>query len=277
MKNLINFLKGFKNFLVFVILQVIVLSFFFNSKNYHKASFVNTTSQISSWVTKQQYEVVKHFSLSEANKKLLEKNAQLMAYQPESFYHLQNRVYQIEDSLYEQQYEYVPATVIKTSITRRNNYITIDKGELQNIEVGMGVISNSGIVGFVVDVSPHFALVKTVLSDKMNISAQLKDQPGVRGRIKWDGADYKIAQLHGITNDITLNKGEEVITKGAKGIFPEGIPIGKIKKFANNNGEITYDIDIELKTDFKNLNSVYVIKNRFKMEIDELEKNYLNE
>ncbi len=277
MKNLINFLKRFRDSVIFLILQVIVLSIFFSSKNYHKTSFINSSSAVSSWVTEKRNDVTKHFSLEKENEILMSKNAELMAYQPYSFYHLQNRIYSVNDSIFEQQYEYIPANVIKTSVNRRDNYLTIDKGSLQNITEGMGVITNNGIVGFVVNVSPHYALIKTVLSERLNISAKLKKQQGVRGQIKWDGADYKTVQLHGITNDIHINKGDEVVTKGSKGIFPEGITIGHISKVSAKNGEITLDLNVELSTNFKTINTVYLVKNLFKTEQDQLEGDLFDE
>jgi rod shape-determining protein MreC len=277
MKNLINFLKRFRDVLIFFFLQVIVLSIFFNSKNYHKTSFINSSSLVSSWVTEKRNDITKHFSLEDENKLLMEKNAKLMTYQPYSFYHLQNRVYSVNDSIYEQQYEYIPANVIKTSVNRRDNYITINKGSLQNIQEGMGAITNNGIVGFVVDVSPHYALIKTVLSERLNIAAKLKKQNDVRGQIKWDGKDYKIVQLHGITNDIKINKGDEIITKGSKGVFPQGITIGHVKNVSSKNGEITLNIEVELSTDFKRLNTVYIVKNLFKTEQEQIEKGLFDE
>jgi rod shape-determining protein MreC len=277
MKNLINFLKRFRDILIFFILQVIVLSIFFNSKNYHKTSFINTSSAVSSWITEKRNDITKHFSLEDENKLLMEKNAKLMTYQPYSFYHLQNRIYSVNDTLYEQQYEYIPASVIKTSVNRRDNYITIDKGALQNIQEGMGVITNNGIVGFVVNVSPHYALIKTILSERLNIAAKLKKQSDVRGQIKWDGKDYKTVQLHGITNDIKINKGDKIVTKGSRGVFPQGITIGQVEGVSSKNGEITLDIEVELSTDFKRLNTVYIVRNLFKTEQDQLEKGFFDE
>ncbi|MGV6860883.1 MAG: rod shape-determining protein MreC, partial [Putridiphycobacter sp.] len=232
---------------------------------------------VSAWLTSTRHDITKHFSLEAENEKLMKKNAELMTYQPYSFYHLQNRVFYINDTLYEQQYEYIPAGVIKTSITRRDNYITINKGALQNVEPGMGVITNEGVVGFVMTVSKHYALVKTLLSDKVNISAKLQNQPKVRGQIKWDGADYQVAQLHGVTNDIKIEIGEPVVTKGAKGIFPEGILIGNVKDVSNEDGEITLDVNLDLSTNFKTLNTVYLVKNIFKSEQQQLEAGYFNE
>lgn len=277
MKNLLNFLKKFRDFLIFFFLQVFILGLFFNSKNYHKASFINSSSAMSGWMLEKRYNISKHFTLEAQNDSLAHANAELMDYQPESFYHLQNRVYSINDTLYEQQYEYIPATVINSTTNKLNNYLTINIGALQGIQKEMGVISSNGIVGFVVDVSSHYAVIKTILSDKVNISVKLLEQEGVKGQIKWDGRDNTICQLHGVTSDTRIDGDETVITKGSKGIFPEGIEVGTISDNVENNGSLTLDIDVKLSTDFSSLSTVYVINNLLKDEQLELEKQFFNE
>ena len=277
MKNLLNFLKKFRDFLIFFFLQVFILGLFFNSKNYHTASFINSSSSMSGWMLEKRYNISKHFSLEAQNDSLAKANAQLLENEPQSFYHLQNRVYSINDTLYEQQYNYIPATVINSTTNKRNNYITLNIGALQGVEKEMGVISSDGIVGFVVDVSSHYSVVKTVLSDKVNISVKLLEQNGVKGQIKWDGRDNTICQLHGVTSDTRIDGNETVITKGSKGIFPEGIKVGTISDNVENNGSLTLDIDVELSTNFSSLYNVYVVNNLLKKEQLDLENQFFNE
>jgi rod shape-determining protein MreC len=277
MKNLLNFLKKFKDFLIFFFLQVFILGLFFNSKNYHKASFINSSDFAVGWVHEKRYNITKHFSIEAENDSLAIENAKLLKNQPNSYYHLQNRIYSINDTIYEQQYEYIPAKVINSSVNKRNNYITINKGRLQGVEKEMGVICSNGIVGFVIDVSDHYSVVKTLLSDKLNISVKLKEQMGVKGQIKWNGKNNKFCQLHGITSDTRINGGETVITNGSKGIFPEGINIGKIHHNVENNGSLTLDISIELSTNFSTLYTVYLVNNLLKDEKKLIENNYYSE
>lgn len=277
MKNLLNFLKKFRDFLIFFFLQVFILGLFFNSKNYHKASFINSSSSISGWMLEKRYNISKHFSLETENDSLANANAKLLEHQPYSFYHLQNRIYSINDTLFEQQYEYIPATVINSTANKRNNYLTVNIGSLQGVEKDMGVICSDGIVGFVVDVSSHYSVVKTILSDKVNISVKLLEQKGIKGQIKWDGRDNKYCQLHGITSDTRIDGNETVITKGSKGVFPEGIKIGNISNNIENNGSLTLDIDVELSTNFNSLYTVYIVKNLLKKEQLQLENQFFNE
>lgn len=229
MKNLIQFLKRFRDLVIFLVLQMIVLNFYFNSKQFHKTQFFNTSNAVSAWMLNQKQGVTKHFNLESINDSLATENAHLRSQLEVNFYPLQNRIYYINDSLYEQQYEYIPANVINSTSKRRNNYITINKGSLQNIQKGMGVISAKGVVGFVMDVSKHYSIVKTILSDKFYLTATLEKNLGLKGPIKWDGKDNEIVQWHGITSDAEVNQGDQIITSGSNGWFPVGIPVGKIK------------------------------------------------
>jgi len=277
MKNLFNFLKKFRIFLLFLFLQVFILGLYFNSKNYHKATFINTSSSISGWMLNKRHNISKHFKLEASIDSLAKANIRLLENQPLNYYQLQDRLFIINDSIYEQQYQYTPATVINSSTNKRNNYITINKGSILGVETGMGVISDNGVIGFVIDVSTHYAIIKTILSDKLNIGAKIKEQEEVRGQIKWDGSDSKICQLHGITSDITINGGETILTKGSNGVFPEGIVIGKINPDFENNGSLTLNVNVDLGVNFSQLYKVYLVKNILKTEQKSIEKNYFNE
>ena len=264
MKNLFNFLKKFRIFLLFFFLQVFILGVYFNSKNYHKATFINTSSAISGWMLTKRHNISKHFRLEQAIDSLAHANTRLLENQPKSYYQLQDRLYIINDSIYEQQYEYSAATVINSTTNKRNNYITINKGAILGVEKGMGVISDNGIVGFVVDISDHYSIIKTILSDKVNVGVKLKEQEEVRGQIKWDGNDSDICQLHGITSDIIISGGETILTKGSNGVYPEGIVIGKIKDDFENDGSLTLKLNVELGVNFSQLYKVYLVKNILK-------------
>ncbi|WP_304518325.1 rod shape-determining protein MreC, partial [Candidatus Symbiothrix dinenymphae] len=56
-------------------------------------------------------------------------------------------------------YHWVSAKVVNNNISKIDNYLTLDKGELDGIEADMGVVSPRGIVGVVKQVSAHFSQV----------------------------------------------------------------------------------------------------------------------
>jgi len=274
MRNLFEFLKRFRNFLVFIVLQVFILSLFFNSKNYHKASFVNSTNAISGWLLQKKYNITKHFSLSAKNIRLADENATLLEQLPISYYLLENTIYSINDTLYEKQYEYITATVVNYSNHKRNNYATLNKGSVAGIKKDMGVIVNNGIVGFVIDVSKHYAIVRTVLSERINIIVEVN---GIMGQLDWQGFDKNICHVKGITASSRIIKGDKVYTKGSSGHFPKGILVGIVQEAEIENGSATLTIPLKLSANFSALNQVYLVKNIFKNEQQSIEENYYEE
>lgn len=270
MRKLFKFLRKFRDFLIFFALQIIVLGFFFNSRNYHKAQLFNTSSVFISWFVEKKHDITKHFDLEETNQKLMAENAYLRSRLPMSFYRLQDKISYINDTLYKQQYEYVPAEVLNLTSTKRDNYFTINKGSLTGVKKGMGVMSDDGIVGFVFDVNELYSTVKTVLSDNINIPVKLKKN-NEHWLLKWDGYDQQIAQVNGVNRDIDIAVGDTVVTRAGKGMFPSGIMVGVVSELISKDGKPTWDVNIKLSVDFSSVTYVYVIKNLFQDEQHELE------
>ena len=64
--------------------------------------------------------------------------------------------------------------------------------------------------------------------------------------------DYVIKSSDVLIDDI-------VVTSGLGGIFPKGLPIGKISRIGEGLGELFIDIDITPAVDFSKLEEVLVI------------------
>ena len=274
MRNLFKFLKQFRNFSVFIVLQIFVLTLFFNSKNYHKASFFNSSSKVSGWLLEKRFNITKHFSLKGENIRLAEENADLLGKLPVNFYPLEKKIYSINDTLYAQQYEYFPAMVINYSNHKRNNYATINKGSVSGVEPDMGVITTNGIVGFVIDVSDHYAIVRTILSERTNITVEVN---GVMGSLDWDGIDNEICKVKGITTSSKIEVGDQVIVKGSNGHFPRGIPVGEVMEVKSESGSATLGINIKIASNFHALGHVFIVNNIFKSEQESIEEKYYEE
>jgi rod shape-determining protein MreC len=276
MRKLLQFLRKFRDFIIFLVLQLFVLGLFFNSKNFHRAQMMNSSSGVIGWFLEKKHNITKHFSLSEANDSLAAENAALLEQLPESFYRLQDKMYYINDTLYEQQYQYVPAQVINSSNNKRDNYFTLNKGTKAGIAENMGVISKDGIVGFVIDVSEHYSVVKTVLSENINISVKMAKN-NEHWLLKWDGKDNSIAQINGVTRDIDIKEGDEIVTRGNKGIFPEGQLVGTVDELISIDGKSTLNVNIKLGVNFNSIYHVFVVKNLLKAEQIALEADLLND
>jgi rod shape-determining protein MreC len=277
MRKLIQFLKKFRDFLIFFALQVFVLGLFFNSKNYHRATMVNTSSGLVGWLIEKKHNITKHFNLVEANEKLMEENAKLLSMMPESFYQLQDRIYYIDDTLMERQYEYLPAEVTNSEANKRDNHLTLNKGSNSGIKEGMGVVSDDGAVGIVIDSSPHYATVKTVLSENIRLGVKMRKNNEF-WVMNWDGRNNELCQIENVKRDVDLDVGDTIVTRGGKTMFPSNIVVGVIDEIVSVDGEQTISLNIRLSVNFNAVYHVYVVRNRFAEEQIKLEsKVYSNE
>jgi rod shape-determining protein MreC len=270
MRNLIAFFRRFRVFLIFILLQVFALSTYFSFLNFPRSQYLTSASQVSGTILKARNDITKHFNLSKNNQALQRENIKLRERLPESMQRLQNGTILIDDTLFHQQYTYIPATLINSTLTKRNNYFTLNIGRLQGIKRGMGVFSDNGVVGIIHNVSDHFSVVKSVLTENINIDVMI-EPIGLFGLLKWDGRDPRRGSITGISNDLKIKKWSKVVTRGGSGIFPRGIMVGRIGNLKAVEGKPLWDVEIRFTEDYRTLQRVYIIKNLLQEEQEELE------
>ena len=160
--------------------------------------------------------------------------------------------------------------MINSTFDKRNNFFTLDVGRAQGVKREMGVFSDKGVVGIVHFTSEHYCVVKSVLTENINIDVMVENS-GAFGLLKWTSQHARYGNISGISNDMRVKKWSKVVTRGGAGIFPKGIPVGKIAKIKSVEGKPLWDIEILFAEDFRKIQSVYVIKNLFKAEQEKLE------
>jgi rod shape-determining protein MreC len=270
MRKLIAFLKRFRVFLIFMVLQLTALSFYFSFVSYPRTKFLNTSNKVSGTFLDIRHSITQYLSLKEANLQLQQENVELAEQIPVNFINVDPKTAIINDTIHKIGFERIPAKVINSTFSHSNNYFTIDGGKKRGIAKGMGVISPKGVVGIVYDVSAHYAVVKSILTSDINISAMLEKSKG-HGLIKFnDNGPFRV-NLSGISNDINVIRGERVLTRGSAGYFPQGLPIGIIENREEIEGKPMWEITVRLGQDMRQIHHVYVIKNIIQLELEELE------
>lgn len=271
MRNLIAFFQRFRIFLYFLLLQVISLSLYFSYIAYPKGQFLTSSWAVTGTMLSWQNEFTKFIHLDETNEALQRENVRLRKLQLINFVKVSTDLIKVKDTVYKQQYEYIPGSIINSSITRKNNYFTLNIGTTQGLEVGMGVFSDKGIVGVIHMTSKNFSLVKTILTENSNVDVLIQPS-GLTGYLKWNGKDPTRGSVLGISQDIKLVKNSTVVTRGGSGIFPRGIPIGKVEKLLPVEGKPVWDVIIKFSVDYRSLQHVYVVKNLLLEEQTKLEE-----
>ncbi len=119
----------------------------------------------------------------------------------------------------------VAAQVIGTSGSEQSRVLYIDKGSSDGIKPDMAVITPTGIVGKIVQVSSGTAQVLPINDQLSGVGAALK-ATRLQGILK--GAANGTTTLQYIMSDEPVKPGDEVITSGGDRIFPKGLPIGTV-------------------------------------------------
>lgn len=265
MQRIINFILSYRNAFLYGFLLVISLSLTIRSHSYHQSKFFNS----SKWITGNIYgvsaNVSSYFGLREENQLLVEENERLR----KLLFNSEKEISQDIDTT-SITFEVISANLIKNSFASPRNYLTLDKGENHGVTQDMGVISSKGILGIVENVSSNFSTVQSVLNTKSSINAKIKNSEYF-GSLVWNAEDYSVAQLIDIPRLVPLVVGDTIVTGAMSSIFPENIPIGVIKKYDLNTSKSFYNIDVALFNDMANIKNVYLIKDKNREEIKELE------
>ncbi len=270
MRNLIFFLYKYYTFILFFSLELFSFIILYQYNNYQRASFLNYTGSIASGFYQTINNTTNYFSLRNINDSLMAENARLRAQMINAYYQSGFTQTSINDTVYKQQYSYISANVVNNSVTKRNNYITIDKGSLAGIKSDMGVIGSNGVVGIVTSVSAHYATIRSALNSNTKISCMLKKNNAF-GSLEWNGDDPKFSSLKYVNKHVPITGNDEVVTSNYSTLFPEGIAVGKIYSHSLDAGDNFHLIKVELYTNFAMLKNVYVIRNIFKEEQQSLE------
>ena len=260
MQSIINSIVKNRNLIIYLTLSFITFSFLYNNSSLHYNEFGKISTYLSATSSKFSSSISSYFNLIQENKKLIDENLQLKKIESNYKFTQINK-----DTLN----SINSAKVIVNSINKSKNIIVIDKGQLDGINLEMGVISSKGVVGIVKNVTNNYASIISLLNTDLRLNAILKNSSTI-GSVTWDGLNARILKLNDIPLSSSLKVGDTVVTGGMSFYFPKGVPIGRIINYDNNSLEGYYEIDIEAFNDFSSLSNLYILNRTDNNEIQSL-------
>ena len=277
MSQLLRLIFRARNFLLFVLLELLSFWLIVKNNNYWDVSFFNTSNQLAAKTLETSNFAKNYMNLGTVNQQLAAENAELK--KNVAFYQQLNArrgdFYKV-DSAIAAKYSFKIAKAINNIVNNSKNYVTIDKGTADGIEPGMGVISPTGIVGSVKSCNEHFSVVTSILHSDFKVSAEIKNFKNIKEPVMgigvWGGLNPRIIQMTTIDRFKPVKLGDSVVTSSLNSIFPAGVMVGKVKKLSAKQDQAFFDMDVELSTDFQNLTYVYIVANKLKKEQETLEK-----
>ena len=267
MRKLLIFLTRYSIVGLFLLLEIVSFALFVGNERYPKSVFFSSGNAVISGLYSISSHVTDFFKLRSNNQELCEENARL-----------KNRITLLENRLAleqagladttrfvnpEKETTFVSARIIHNTTNRLRNYITLNRGASDGIRPDMGVVGPQGVVGIVRSTSERFSTVISLLNPIMQVNCKIK-RNNYNGLLRWNGKDYRYAQLTDIPRHVSLYIGDTIVTSGLTTTFPEGIPVGVIENFMLDEGDAFYSIQVKLATDFRSISNVNIInyKNR---------------
>ncbi len=157
-------------------------------------------------------------------------------------------------------YEKITASVISKDSSNWFSSFTIDKGSNDGIKTDMNVIGNGGLIGIVTKVGKNYAVVRSIIDDSSNVSAQFSttgDTCIVEGDLQ--NINEGILQITNINKDVAVTANDMVVTSNISSKFLPGILIGYVKEISNDSNNLTKSGYIVPVADFAHISDVLVI------------------
>jgi len=135
--------------------------------------------------------------------------------------------------------------------------LTVNRGRANDVRRLTAVISPDGLVGRVVDVRPGAAVVQVLTDPTSTVGAHAvrTRTPGVvegepRGtiRFKYQARDGGALQV-----------GDLVVTSGLGGLFPRGIPVGRVRAIDDRGSALFSFATLEPSVDFAKIDEVLLV------------------
>ena len=160
---------------------------------------------------------------------------------------------------------YLNATVVSRNIGYWYDEVTIDKGSKNGIEKGMAVVTTDGLIGQITKVSNYSSTVKLLsnenMSDKISVKIKVGDDY-VYGLISMYDSKTNTYTVEGISENVDIEEGADVVTTGMGTIFPSGLMVGTAQKVTTDNFDLSKVVEVKASVNFDDLDYVTVLKRK---------------
>ncbi|MBI2877459.1 MAG: rod shape-determining protein MreC [Candidatus Tectomicrobia bacterium] len=149
--------------------------------------------------------------------------------------------------------------VARDSNTGWYEVVVINRGSQDGVEKGMAVVAPEGLVGQVLQVSSHGAKVLLITDFRSSVDAlvQRSRHSGIL-----IGSSREICQMKYLPLNADVRPGDWVVSSGMGGIYPKGLPIGRVIRVNKKGQGFFQEADVALSADMNALEEVLVIIER---------------
>lgn len=241
MRNLWELLLRNHVFILFLVLQLLALSWVARSHAYPRGVVVRWNLGMTGAWNQRIMELTEIQRLADENEALVGQNAALrLALSP---------LGQASSG----------AEVIRATSSHAANWFIVNRGSLDGVHVDAGVINHRGIVGRIIEVAPEYSLGLPLIHTGHEWSGRVGID-GAFGRVTWDGSRMDSGKMLDIARSARISTGDTILSTGFQGIFPADVPLGVVKRVSQNPDDEFLSVELEWCVDFQALRYVELIE-----------------
>jgi rod shape-determining protein MreC len=151
----------------------------------------------------------------------------------------------------------IAAHVIGSDATGVSHTLILGQGSAGGLRPGMAVLSNGGVVGRIIETSPHASRV--LLIDDHNSALDGFDQRSrARGIVAGVVDDGVIMKYVDRSQDIKAH--DTIVTSGLDGIFPRGLLVGTVSGVHREGPGLFLAVQLAAAVNFRELEQVLVVR-----------------
>ena len=147
-------------------------------------------------------------------------------------------------------YNHISARILADSGNTYVKSLLVSVGRGHGIEKGAAVVAGEGLVGRIVEVGDHTSRILLINDINSRVPVVVEDtgQHAIMA-----GANEHNPRLIHLPEDSKITEGARVITSGYGGVYPQGLPVGRV--VVSDNGRM----NVVLFSDFDKLQIVRIL------------------
>jgi rod shape-determining protein MreC len=153
-------------------------------------------------------------------------------------------------------FEVVSARVVGREAGRGGRELKIDKGSRDGVRKNLAVMTVDGLVGRVSAVDVRSAFVRPLNGRHCRVSARVT-RTRMEGILEW--TPNRGLHLTFLPYRAEVRPGDEVVSSGLGGVFPQGVLIGDVARVDPDRTEGSRRVTVRAAVDFGSLEEVFVV------------------
>jgi rod shape-determining protein MreC len=173
------------------------------------------------------------------------------------------------------EYESIPARVLSRDPDNWFRTIILDRGRSDGVKVNMPVVAYSGaekaVIGKIIEVRGGVSRVLPVIAPEMKLGVMLQSSryPGL---LHGYSANSTLCVMDYVSKSALVKFGDQVVTSGQGGIFPQGLSVGKVLRAEIMEASAYQRVIVIPAVDYEKLEDVFILKKEPDAEFLELLK-----